>query len=357
MKQDVLDALAGKFPAKIPCKETLDHPGIIKYISGKDIYEDTPAALEITWRKLGIDIHAPLPEENAPRPRVPGGAWEENGQAYIDYGIYPPAIPLRRPEHAASQAEDWVFGYDPTQDDFELQAAIRQSRAANGAFRARFGDLAVMYDLYYTTLLTWPVITFEWEPFLLAAAADPRRFDELLWQPWARISRKHFEALAAMDEEVIFCHDHLAMETGPVFSPAFLERYIFSRYAWIMEPVFQAGKKLIFVSDGNIDVFLELLLELPFAGIMIENPATPYERVLQTWGKAGRGFIGGISTGLLTHSAPAEVCQHTRQVIMQGRQYPGFILSASGGLPATIPMENMLAYIRTRHELGCFADF
>jgi uroporphyrinogen-III decarboxylase len=51
------------------------------------------------------------------------------------------------------------------------------------------------------------------------------------------------------------------------------------------------------------------------------------------------------------------VRQHTRQVITRGRQYPGFILSASGGLPATIPMDNMLAYIRTRHELGCFAIF
>ena len=161
---------------------------------------------------------------------------------------------------------------------------------------------------------------------------------------------------AAIDEEVIFCHDHLAMETGPIFSPAFMERYIFSRYAWIIEPVVRAGKKLIFVADGNLDVFLERLLEFPFAGIMYENPATPYPRVLQTWGKAGRGFIGGISTLLLTQATPEEVRQHTLQVMEQGRRYPGFILSASGGLPASIPMENMLAYIRTRHELGCYAE-
>ena len=75
----------------------------------------------------------------------------------------------------------------------------------------------------------------------------------------------------------------------------------FSRYEWIMEPVFQAGKKLVFVSDGNIDVLLERLLQFPIAGIMYENPATPFERVLQTWGKAGRGFIGGISTAILTN--------------------------------------------------------
>ena len=130
----------------------------------------------------------------------------------------------------------------------------------------------------------------------------------------------------------------------------------FSRYEWIMEPVFQAGKKLVFVSDGNIDVLLERLLQFPIAGIMYENPATPFERVLRTWGKAGRGFIGGISTAILTNGTPEEVSRHTREVISRGREFPGFIISSCGGLPGTIPMENMLAYIRTRSELGCYAD-
>ena len=82
--------------------------------------------------------------------------------------------------------------------------------------------------------------------------------------------------------------------------PAFYDRWIFPRYERILEPAVRAGRKIVFVSDGNIDVFLERLLELPIAGIMFENPATPYERVLATWGEAGRGFIGGIDTALLT---------------------------------------------------------
>ena len=356
MKQDVLDALSGKFAFKIPCKETLNHAGIIHYISGIDVYEDTPAAFDIAWRKLGIDIHVPLMLENAARPLVPGGTWVEAGRVYSDYGVYPTSMPLASPPVASTQVEELVFGYDPCQDDFDLPAAILDLRKRNEGFRQHFGDLAVMYELYYTTLFMWPVVTFEWMPFMLAAASDPQRFDELLWQPWARISRKRFEMLAAMDEEVVFCHDDLAMGQGPAFSPAFLEKYIFSRYEWIMEPVFEAGKKLVFVSDGNLDVLLERLLEFPLAGLMYENPATSFERVLQTWGKAGRGFIGGISTAILTNGTPDEVERHTRQVIRRGREYPGFIISSCGGLPGTIPMANMLAYLHTRSELGCFSD-
>jgi hypothetical protein len=213
-----------------------------------------------------------------------------------------------------------------------------------------------MYQLYYTTLFMWPVVTFGWEPFLYAAASDPERFDQRLWGPWAKVSRKHFEALASMEEEVVFCHDDLAMGTGPVFRPAFYEKYIFPRYEWIMQPVVKAGKKLVFVCDGNMDAFLERLLELPISGIMYENPATSYERVLETWGKAGRGFIGGISTQILTHGTPAEVASHTREVIERGREYPGFIVSSCGQLPGNIPMENILAYFETRNELGCPAE-
>lgn len=356
MKQDVLDALSGRFPKQIPSKETLDHAGIINRVAGFDVYEDTPRAFDIAWRKLGIDIHVPLPKENAKRPQAPGGTWEEDGWRYSDYGVYPTRMRIEYAPGIAKGDDDWVFRYDVSAHDFDLSARIAALRRENAAFRAHFGDLAVMYDLYYTTLFMWPVETFGWEPFMLAAASDPERFDAVLWEPWAHISRKHFEALAAMDEEVVFCHDDIAMTPGPVFHPGFYEKYIFSRYEWIMEPAVKVGKKIVFVSDGNIDVFLERLLEFPIAGIMVENPATPFARVLETWGKAGRGFIGGISTRVLTHGTPEDVRAHTREVTEQGREYPGFIISACGQLPGSIPMANILAYFETRDAMGIPAE-
>ena len=367
MKQDVLDALSGKFPKKLPSKETLNHPGIINRLAGFDVYDDTSRAFDIAWRRLGIDVHPPLGDDslldypkgaptNAPRPKVPGGTWEENGLRYSDIGVYPTTMPV---EHAAfmdKSADDWVFRCNTSRDDFNLDQRTEDWRRLNAAFRVRFDDRAVMYHLYYTTLFMWAVVTFGWEPFMLAAATDPVRFDETLWEPWARVSRKNFEALAAMDEEVVFCHDDLAIVSGPVFAPDFYEKHIFPRYEWIMEPVVDAGKKIVFVSDGNLDVFLERLMEFPFAGLMFENPATPFERVLETWGEAGRGFIGGINTERLTFGTPEEVRAHTREVIEKGREYPGFILSSCGGLHGNIPLANLLAYFEARNEMGCPAD-
>ncbi|MEK6793150.1 MAG: uroporphyrinogen decarboxylase family protein [Spirochaetota bacterium] len=349
MKQDVLDALSGRSPKKIPSKETLNHPAIIKHVTGIDPFDNTPEAFALAWEKLGIDIHVAKPEKNAPRPKVPGGTWEENGTTYSDYGVYPTAM-----EHSKNTSLDfdWVFDHDTAKDDFNLAKRIELQRERSGKFARDFGDKAVMYDLYYTTLFMWPVMKFDWQPFMMAAMAEPDRFDKL-FERWAIISRKRFEAFAAADDKVVFCHDDLSTGTGPVFPPTFYEKHIFSRYQQIMEPAVKAGKKIVFVSDGNIDIFLERLLDMPIAGIMFENPATPFQRVLDTWGKAKRGFIGGISTELLTNGTPAQVADHTKEVIEQGRQHPGFIISSCGGLPGNIPLENIIAYFETRSTMGC----
>ena len=357
MKQDVIDALSGRFPARIPTKETLNHPGIIRRVSGLDPWEDPVRSFSETWRKLSIDIHVGPPGPGtARRPKVPGGTWVEGNWRYADIGVMPTCMQIEYLPGIDKSADDWVYGYDPACDDFDLEAEIAVLRRQNVAFRCFYGELAVHYASYYTTLFMWPVVTFGWEPFLCAAATDPERFDRHFWRPWAGISRKHVEALAAVDEEVVFTHDDLAMTTGPVFSPGFYERHVFSRYGRIWEPLARAGKKLVFISDGNIEPFLERLLEFPIAGIMYENPATPFARVLETWGKAGRGFIGGISTQVLTNGTGEEVRAHTREVIERGRAYPGFILSSCGGLYGNIPMENILAYFETRDLLGIPAE-
>lgn len=381
MKRDVIDALSGKFPRRIPSKETLNHPGIIRHVSGLDVFENTHSAFDIAWRKLGIDIHAPRPRQNALRPQVPGGTWQQDRFCFSDIGVFPTSTPLEYVPGLAKDNWDWVFGYDAAQDGFlppertlpeaELQASYREhgglqgeGRLGNEAmlrqlsrdFQAHYGSEAVMYHLYYTTLFMWPVVTFGWEAFMMAAMMDPERFDAQLWQPWAEVSRRHFEVMAQTDAEVVFCHDDLAMKSGPVFPLEFYEQYIFPRYPAILEPAVKAGKKIVFVCDGNMDAFLERLLELPIDGLMFENPATPFERVLDTWGKAGRGFIGGIATEILTNHPPEEVRAHTLEVIEKGRRYPGFMISSCGGLHGNIPIDNMLAYFAARHEAGISAD-
>ncbi len=383
MKSDILNALSGIFPERIPCKETLNHPEFIEYITGINPFENTPLAFKIAWEKLGIDIHVPLPKKNVPLPKEPEGSWKEGNLRLSGMGVYPTSSVEEYCPGMDKSEMDWILKYDPSRDgfldekdrgkipEFEMQASfrpecglqgeghlgtIRQLKQLDRDFILEFGNNAVMYHLYYTTLFMFPVVKFGWESFLLGAISFPHEFDEKLWRPWSEISRKYSEVAATLDTEVVFFHDDLVSGTGPYFDMPFYEKYIFSRYDYILEPCVKAGKKIVYVCDGNMDVFLERLLHFPIDGLMFENPATPFTRVLETWGNAGRGFIGGISTALLTNGTTEQVREHTIEVIEAGRKYPGFIISSCGGLHGNIPLENMIAYFTARKKMGIYAD-
>lgn len=383
MKEDVIKALSGEFPGRIPSKETLNHPGLIEHVTGIDPFADTARAYEAAWEKLGIDIHPPLGRENAARAKVPGGTWEEDGMQLSDMGVYPTSMPAEYCPGIEKSGLDWVFEYEVPESVFlsEKEAAAKSDWFLQSSFRAtgglpaegvlgsresfmricaeferRFGKKAVNYQLYYTTLFMWPVTTFGWEAFMMAASMEPDRFDRELWQPWAKLSREYFEAAAESALDVVFCHDDLTMKTGPVFAPDFYEKYIFPKYEEIFAPVVEAGKKIVYVCDGNLDVFLERLLDFPIDGLMFESPATDFERVCETWGAAGRGVIGGLNTEVLTNGTADQVREHTAEVIEIGRKHPGFMISSPGGIHGNIPLENAIAYFQTRNEMGIPAE-
>jgi hypothetical protein len=383
MKKDVLNALSGIYPNTIPSKETLNHPGIIHHVTGIDPFEDTPKAFEIAWEKLGIDIHVAKPRANAKRPTKGVDTWKDGNLRFSPLGIYPTSAWIEYCPHIPKTDIEWPFQYDATKDgflsedkvgtipDMEMhatfrpegglagegnQGTIRQLREVTSDFNRYFGNKAVQYHIYYTTLFMWPIVKFGWEPFVMAATYNPEKFNEQLWKPWSEASRKYCEIAATLDSEVIFMHDDIVSGTGPIFPPEFYEEYIFSRYNYILDPLVKAGKKIVYVCDGNLDYFLERLLDFPFDALQFENPATPFERILETWGKAGKGFIGGISTELLTNGTPEDVKKHTRKVIEAGRIYPGFIISSCGGLHGDIPLQNIIAYFETRNEMGIPAD-
>lgn len=381
MKKDVIDALSGIFPNRIPSKETLNHPGIIEYVTGIDPFVNTPLAYEKAWELLGIDIHPALPKTNAIR-RDLGTVWIEGNLRFFQLGVYPTYSRMEYCPSIEKKDINWPLLYEPTVDgvlseemrkivpDFEMNSTFISSGGLPGEgeqgtvdeltntfadFKAHFKEKAVQYHIYYTTLFMWPIVRFGWESFMMAAFAYPEEFNDKLWKKWASISRCYSEVVAGTECDVVFMHDDLVSSIGPVFSPDFYEKYIFPYYNDIFYPLVKAGKKIVYVCDGNLDCFLERLLDFPIDGLQYENPATSFDRILQTWGKAGRGFIGGISTEILTTGTPTEVVSHTIDVIEKGREYPGFIISSCGGLHGDIPLDNMIAYFSTRNKMGIYS--
>ncbi len=350
MKSDVLDLVAGRHPRNGPSKETLNHPGLIELVTGLDPYADAPRAFRRAYAKLGIDIINRVPDRPAPPP-APKGETRDLGNGYVaaHLGVYDT---VTRHDYPFSSVDEFL---DADLDDINLDYSKLMTPVPHTPdpddIRHRqslLGDIGIYYYQIYTTLFMWGVEYLGWEVFLLAGGLAPDTLDRLLLQPGFEASRRIITTLSLTECPFVFCHDDLADKRGPVFPPEWYETYIFPRYPGLFAPAKAAGKKVIFVADGNMEPFFESILSADVDGVMFENPATNFEAILQAFGD--RIIIGGIDTGLLQSGTPEAIRNHVFEVNEKTAETPGFVMSTPGGLHGNLPLENLIAYFDARVE-------
>lgn len=361
-QEDALRTLNLRRGSRLSSKETLNHPELMRHLSGKDPFDETEQAYLISIERLGIDLVAESPNPgwkitDPPKLRLKPGetiyrvmpdAYHpkpiKQGIAYL--GVHPTVFPVECP----FKDEEDVLNYNPSELVSEsIEELTEKYEKDYQETLKKLNGRAEPYGWYYTTLFMWPVEVFGWELFLISAVTQEDRFDRLL-DRFFQLSLKCTKALAHTSMKVVILHDDITFKSGPVLAPEWYERHIFSRYPDIFKPILHSGKKLIFCSDGKLDIFLERLIELGVDGFMPETPATDLDRLLEI----GRSkvIIGGIDTGILTRGSPEEVFAHTREVLRKTVDLPGFFISSPGGIHGNIPMENLRAYFRARSEFG-----
>jgi hypothetical protein len=353
MKQDALNFGAGRPTAKRVSKETLNHRGLIELVSGLDVYVHTVEAYRRAYEALGIDIVNRVPLENAPSPTPPGARRTHPLNPDYDLtalGVYDTASrrvwPCREPDDL------WRFDVAGLRYEQLVTPVPHPVSAADVRTRqAALGEVGLYYPMLYTTLFMWPVETFDWELFMLAAGSEPERFADHVLAPCAAMSAALVAELARTESPFVFVHDDLASAAGPVFAPGWYDEFIFPFYPAILAPARAAGKKVILVADGNMTAFLPRIAEL-FDGFMCESPATPLEAVIEHFGRPGKFIIGGIETVRLATGTPEEVRRMVLRVHGQTQRLPGFAMASCGGLHGDIPLANLEAYFDARAEVG-----
>lgn len=361
-QKDALETLDLRRGSHLSSKETLNHPELMKHLSGKDPFEETEETYLTSIERLGIDLVTESPSpwwKVMERPNLPLRPGEtiykvmpdvyhkkpiKQGLAYA--GVHPTVSPVEYP----FKDEEEVLNYDPS--ELMPESVEELAERDEEQYQKMLGKLngrAEPYGFYYTTLFMWPVMVFGWELFLTSAVTQEERFDRLL-DRFFRLSVKRTKALARTSMKVVILHDDLTFNNGPVLAPEWYEQHIFPQYPDIFKPLFNSGKKVIFCSDGKLDIFLERLVELGVHGFMPETPATSLNKLLEI-GK-NKVIIGGIDTGILTRGCPEEVLAHTRGVLQKTLDLPGFFISSPGGFYGNIPLENLRAYFQARSEFG-----
>ncbi len=332
---------------RVPCSEWLDHPGFVHKLTGIDPFDDPSAAVAESIRLLDIDWYVGLPHGSH---RFAAGERKKDlgdGRAVSEWGFTGSGWGMAH--HFADDEE--VLAYRPLE---RIRPEIRQAGyaatlAGIKADQELVGDSCYISGLYYTTLFQWFILIFGWERFLLTAAGEPKQFKRTISE-FAELSIEYATYFAQTDMPVFFCHDDLAITRGLVFSPEWYRDNIFPHYERIFAPLKKAGKKIIFVSDGNYLELIDDLIAVGVDGCMVDH-FVDIGQVMQRHG--GKVLIAGnADIAKLTFGTVDDVRRDVARCMDYGRRYPGYVIKVTGDLPHNIPLANIEAYFAACREMG-----
>jgi len=320
-----------------------DNWEIIRYYTGKD-----PRPHPEAEREFNDAIHLDFLWRTNDGP-VP---WEERGRT-TDMG------------HATYVA-DGSDRREPQASPFATVEEVLAFNAANEYGLPDFAELTAYYQSwyqreqaandqvipggYYRTLISGAIAAFGWEMLLLAAGEDGDRFGEEVLGSFFELSLHHAEAWAETSIEFFMCHDDMVWTQGPFMRPDSYRRYVFPRYQEIWRPLKEAGKRILYTSDGTFDMFLDELIEAGADGFCFE-PTNDLEKLVSRCGKT-HALIGGMDCRTLTFGTMEDIERELRWVLEVTKDCPGFMLAIGNHLPANIPLENAVHYLELVEELG-----
>jgi hypothetical protein len=185
---------------------------------------------------------------------------------------------------------------------------------------------------HYATLVTRATIEFGWEPFLAAAALEPRRFGEIL-DRFGQASLAVAQGWRDMEGvEVVAIHDDIAATRGPILSPDWLRCYAFPWYARIFRAIHESGRKVLYVCDGNYQPVLEDLLEAGADGLYIESSSMDPGEFMRRAG-TGRIYLIKTDSRRMDAGTPDDIRDELLRLRELHEEFPGMMIYRGGGNP------------------------
>jgi hypothetical protein len=333
---------------RVPCQEWIDHPAFIKDVTGVDPYDFPEEAVVALLRELDIDWYGGIPKHSVRFAKNETKKDMGGGRFVSEWGFTGSGWSMEPPFHTYEE----VLSYNPLEKSTAQARKEGHRRTVEHimASNAMVGPISLILPSYYTTLFQSFIMTFGWAMFLETAAAEPERFKRLLdW--YTQISMEYTAYYAENCElPVFFAHDDLALTRGLVFRPNWYRENIFPNYERIFEPLKKAGKKIVFVSDGNYSELIDDLIAVGVDGLMIDQYVN-LERLMKRYG-GSIAVVGNADVAPLTFGTPVDVRNEVKKCMDAAKNYPGYIIRCHGDLPQNIPMENMYAYFEACREYG-----
>ncbi len=195
---------------------------------------------------------------------------------------------------------------------------------------------------YYKTIVSGAIQAFGWD-MLLLAAADRERFDRVL-EGIFQLSLHHFKAWAETSAPVYICHDDMVWTAGPFMHPRIYRESIFPRYKKLWKVLKDAGKTVLFCSDGCFTPFIDDIADAGADGFIFE-PLTDVDAVVARYGKTHVIVSSKVDCRTLTFGTKEQIAAEVDATVAIAKDCPGFMAAVGNHIPSNVPVENGLFYM------------
>ena len=194
---------------------------------------------------------------------------------------------------------------------------------------------------YYKTIVSGMIQTFGWD-LLLEAAAYRDRIERVI-DSFYRLSLHHFEAWAKTSIEAFICHDDMVWSAGPFMHPDFYRSAIFPRYRKLWQVLRDAGKIVLYCSDGTWTEFVDDIADAGAQGFIFE-PTTSLDYVAERYGKTHVIVGSNVDCRTLTFGTREAIRSEIDATLALAEHCPGFVFAVGNQIPSNIPVENAVFY-------------
>jgi hypothetical protein len=347
--QDAWAALHLDMPPRVPRTEysVTEHWDLVRAVTGIDARADAPEDVKLRARKAFVrkwdfGLHwstAIGPAEFGDRKSFMGHAAYASGGT--DYSARTAQL-FDQPEDALRLDPMELYG---RKDKAGLIRRFEEHYRQNVAFDAD----AVNMTGIYITCISGLVEILGWETLLTAAGVDLKAFGDLTHR-YAGWIEQYFLALAEADVPVVMIHDDIVWTAGPFLPPDWYRQYVFPNYRRLFAPLREAGKKVLFTSDGNYTAFIDDIAATGVHGFVME-PTTDMAYVARKYGRT-HAFVGNADTRVLLMGSQAVIRAEVERCMAIGKDCPGFFLAVGNHIPANTLVANAIYYNDVYEELA-----
>jgi hypothetical protein len=353
-------AFMGLGPERIPHWEHWSNPDAESELTGIDYYEH-PRRCRQRMRELYPELGLRVPESDAPieRPELDltgqSSDVNEDGRRCVRWGD---SVTSHWDWGAEFQTAEDVLSFSPLENaDFSGREVVEKrdyssEEVIEAHYRERFGEGTSAPEgssasvSFYNTMFMWPLLTFGWDLFL-QTCLEPQ-FDRIMAE-FAEINRRVFRVFARLPVNFVICHDDVVTSQGLVCSPAWMRKQIYPRYEEFWSILRDAGKEVIFMTDGRADPVADNVMACSARGIITE-PYTDFKDLARRYEDP---FLAGEGDNrVLMSGDPDAIERMVRSMVETAQMTGGYMMCIGNHIPWNVPAESIKRYFQLSRELA-----